>query len=703
MTATPPDPQQTPPADSRPASASSPPVKQTGSLVAPEMLVPRLGDVLVEKGLLTAEQLQRALHEQAAAARRPDPPLLGEVLVEHGMIDRRTLDRAVTEQIINLQTALREGSNLLERRVEERSQDLQRRYLQIQTAAEVAQAAITATSLDQLLKTTVNAIVERFGYYHASIFLLDETNKEAVLREASGSIGKELVQRTYRLEVGSNSIIGWVTQHNQPRVVTDVSNDPFYLHNELLPQTRSEACLPLAAGSQMLGALDVQSMQAEAFPPEDLTILQILANQIAAGLQNLRLLDVTRSGLAQLNNLYQSSRQIAQAQTPEEILRLTAMALGQSPFISALLIAGRNGLRVAAVSDPQVKHGTQPLLNRLLPLFPAELESAFPANQAYVQVNQGQSSELPAELVDLMRKMGCVELAFLPVWRSQRIAAIAVLASRDAGRVTVSALQPYAYLAEFVSAALEKTSALSSTQEQLKRLEILSKVSQTIASETDLSRLYALIHQQIAQVMGDNTFYIALYEASNDTISFPYLFEDGQITYLAPIPVGEGLTSVVIRTSKPLMLVQDTARQAEALGARRVGKVAKSWLGVPLQIGEEVIGVMTVQNADQENAFDQEDLQLLSTLGSQVAVAIRNAALIETSRRRAERERLLFEVSDKIRASVDMQTILATTAIELGRALGARRTNVRIETPQFEFNHLELSAPGEPETPEADA
>lgn len=177
----------------------------------------------------------------------------------------------------------------LERRVEQRTR-------QVRTAAEVARAATSIPNLQELLRRAVELICERFGYYHAAIFLLDESGKIAILREATGEAGAALVARGHHLPVGSPSIIGWVTANGQPRVAYDVSHDPSHLRSELLPGTRSEAAVPLQVGGRILGALDVQSLEPNAFGPEDLYILQMLADQLSAAIQNARLAE--RSALA---------------------------------------------------------------------------------------------------------------------------------------------------------------------------------------------------------------------------------------------------------------------------------------------------------------------------------------------------------------------------------------------------------------------
>jgi len=94
-----------------------------------------------------------------------------------------------------------------------------------------------------------------------------------------------------------------------------------------------------------------------------------------------------------------------------------------------------------------------------------------------------------------------------------------------------------------------------------------------------------------------------------------------------------------------------------------------------------VIGVIIVQDIHQEHRFDQEDERLLSTLATQVAVVVRNASLLEKSSRQARQERLINEINAKIRQSVDIQSILNTTATELGQALGASRLHIQVGAP----------------------
>ena len=128
-------------------------------------------------------------------------------------------------------------------------------------------------------------------------------------------------------------------------------------------------------------------------------------------------------------------------------------------------------------------------------------------------------------------------------------------------------------------------------------------------------------------------------------IEFPYAYENQQLLELDPLPVGNGLTSYVIQSRTPLLINKDAAQKAAELGARIIGEPAKSWLGVPLIVGGQLIGALILQDQDQEERFSQDDLNLLMTLAPQIATTIRNTQLLDEMQvalAAYEQERLLL-------------------------------------------------------------
>jgi GAF domain-containing protein/HAMP domain-containing protein len=199
---------------------------------------------------------------------------------------------------------LRESYETLEKQVEERTRGLQRRRVQIEVAAQIARDIAAMRDLENLLYRSVNLIRDRFDFYHAGIFLIDQRQEYAVLRAATGEAGREMLARGHKLKIGQTGLVGHVAQNGESRVASDVELDEVYFKNPLLRETQSEAALPLKAAGQVIGVLDVQSQEPAAFDEESITTLQIMADQMAIAIQNARLLQESQENLKELETTY---------------------------------------------------------------------------------------------------------------------------------------------------------------------------------------------------------------------------------------------------------------------------------------------------------------------------------------------------------------------------------------------------------------
>jgi anti-anti-sigma regulatory factor/putative methionine-R-sulfoxide reductase with GAF domain len=165
---------------------------------------------------------------------------------------------------------------------------LESRALQLQTAAEVAQAASSILDLPVLLQRVVDLVVERFGLYYAGLMLVDADGRFATLRAGTGEAGRQMVAQGLRLEAGSHSMVGWCLTNKQPRIAADVTADPSYLKVPLLPETRSEMVVPLLIGDRVIGVLDIQSRRIGAFAEDEVLVFQTMADQLAVAIENAR-------------------------------------------------------------------------------------------------------------------------------------------------------------------------------------------------------------------------------------------------------------------------------------------------------------------------------------------------------------------------------------------------------------------------------
>lgn len=245
--------------------------------------------ILAAQGLSTPISRLTAVAEKAAT---------GDLAVQ---ADVTTQDEiGVLAQTFNGMTSqLRQTLNELEQRVEERTNLLQ-------VSREVGQAASASLNSEQLIHTVVNLITDRFGYYYAAIFLVEAHGEWAELIDATGEAGRTLLARHHQLEVGGNSMVGTAISSKIARIALDVGEEPIRFNNPLLPDTRSEIALPLIAGDQVIGALDVQSTKESAFSEQDIETFQSMANQVAIAIQNARLYQQAQQQLDVISRLNQT-------------------------------------------------------------------------------------------------------------------------------------------------------------------------------------------------------------------------------------------------------------------------------------------------------------------------------------------------------------------------------------------------------------
>jgi GAF domain-containing protein/HAMP domain-containing protein len=548
------------------------------------------------------------------------------------------------------------------------------RTKQVRAASEVAQLAISAPTTRDLIRRMVSLIIERFGYYDVSVFMIDESGVFAVLTESGQSASALKRGSAYKLAVGANSSVGWVTGHNQARVISDTLEDPLHLVAGLLPEAHSEAVIPISVGDYVLGALEVQSSEPNAFGPEDVSVLQTLTNQIAISIQNIRLLETTQISLAETSLLYQASQQISHADNQEQIYDIVVKTLAKTSFISGIFSLEADGLGVISLYNPNEQ--SEAVHAERLPVNPQQIRVLLPLDRSSYLVDLQSSDSFPGELQDIFKKSHCEALAVLPLKINGRLEAILVIGSPERGKLTPISVQPYANLAELISTSLEKVYAQQSMQQRLNELQILNSVSETISTQTGLYPICQEIHNALQKALGIVDFQLAIFDTQNNSIQIPYQVENNQLVSVDPFPFADDLTSMVIRSRQPLLLNHLTDEKLRDLGASIAGKPIKSWLGAPLMVGGEVFGAISVKDLENQERFTEVDVRLLVTLAGQVVGSIRNALMLDQARQFAEREKFLHEVTSRIRNSASIQSILETTATELGRALGARRASI---------------------------
>lgn len=198
---------------------------------------------------------------------------------------------------------LYEGS---EEMVRQRTAELHRYALQLETSVAIAQRVASILDLDALLTEVANVIAAQYGYYYVGVFLLNEQGKYVNVHANAGRYVGTMPRLTIR--VGQEGLVGWVAKHRQPALVADTHTDKRFMFWEATPDTRSELAMPLLVGERLLGVLDMQEDKLDGFSPDDIPAFQLLADQIAIAIQNASLYQGEQSQRLLAEKLHQVGR-----------------------------------------------------------------------------------------------------------------------------------------------------------------------------------------------------------------------------------------------------------------------------------------------------------------------------------------------------------------------------------------------------------
>ncbi|TLM98086.1 GAF domain-containing protein, partial [bacterium] len=283
-------------------------------------------------------------------------------------------------------------------------------------------------------------------------------------------------------------------------------------------------------------------------------------------------------------------------------------------------------LKVLSFTDPKTSTIDNTLKGISLPL---QRGGSRLSENAIVILDNLQASGDFENLTAFLARRGCRSAALIPIQENGRPSKLIALGTRENTPLTSTRMQPYASLAEVSSTALDRFTVLKTLQDRLIELQVLEYVGQAVTAETDPQMLFKTMHDVIADQLGaDLSFAIALYDSSTNMIDLPYMVDSGKQITVESFPLGEGMTSEVINKQKPLMINKNLEESAKVLGAKLIGQLPKSWLGIPLVIAGNSIGAIIIQDMETEDRFGQDDLNLLNTIAPQISTSIRNSQLL---------------------------------------------------------------------------
>lgn len=236
---------------------------------------------------------------------------------------------------------LRDSIDSLEQRVAERTQALE-------ISSEVSRQLSTILDRQELVKTVVEQVQQAFDYYHAHIYLFDETGENLVLVGGTGEAGQKMLANKHQIPAGKG-LVGRAGQTANAILVADVSQEAGWLANPLLPDTKAEMAVPILSGQEVLGVLDVQHNIVGGLDQTDADLLRSIANQVAVALRNARSYEEAQRQAARETLVNDINQKILSTTTMKEALQVAVRELGRA--------SGSSGTRVQLKSGGQAQNG----------------------------------------------------------------------------------------------------------------------------------------------------------------------------------------------------------------------------------------------------------------------------------------------------------------------------------------------------------
>jgi GAF domain-containing protein/CheY-like chemotaxis protein len=437
-------------------------------------------------------------------------------------------------------------------------------------------------------------------------------------------------------------------------------------------QSLSVVMVPIIGSDRVLGQIDVENYDREnAYSESDIRLLQTVAASLGVALENARLFDET-----------------------QRLLKETDQRAAELAIINSVQAALADELNIQGIYDTvgdkirEIFHNTDlgiriydPKTN--MESFPYTYENGQriffePDSLKGISAHIIKSHETLVINENLLQAVEKYDSYVIPGTQAEKSAIWVPLVVGDQARGVISLAnmeREHAFsdsdvrllqtVANSMSVALENARLFNETQRLLKETEqraaelaTVNTLSQALASATQLDALITLTGDQMRQTFAADIVYVALLDQQTNLITFPYAFGE----QMSSLKLGEGLTSKILQTGQPLLINKDMSAARAALGVRLTGQEALSYLGVPIFAGGQTIGVISVQSTREEGRFDEDDLRLLTTLASNVGVAIEKARLLEETQRRAREAAAIAEVGREISSTLDLPTVLQRIA-----------------------------------------
>jgi GAF domain-containing protein/CheY-like chemotaxis protein len=451
-------------------------------------------------------------------------------------------------------------------------------------------------------------------------------------------------------------------------------------------QSESWLGVPILAGDRVIGIIALESPKANLYTESDERLLSTLASSTGVALENARLFAETKRLLSETD------------ERAAELTLVNEIGSGLAKQLEFQAIIDLVGARLQEILKADDLYIALVDPSRARIRFPYLVQGGERRPATELELGEGLTSRVLESKRPLRFGSLDEQMPFSPAFSPEvdiheSWLGVPIIAGGEAiGVVNVSSHEPYAYTAaderlvatigSSMGVALENARLFDETKQRNAELAVVNDIGAALAKQLDFQGIVELVGDRVSQILNSPEVSIAIHEPDIDMIAFPYAMEHGVRLPQTALPLGEGLTSRVIRAQSPLRI--GSAEEMDAQGVVWVGERSESYLGVPIPAGDRILGVVSVASSDP-NAFSEADERLLSTLASSMGVALENARLFDETKRllaetdeRAAELALINSVQVGLSSNLNMQSMYELVGDKIREIFDAQAVDIAV-------------------------
>jgi GAF domain-containing protein len=520
----------------------------------------------------------------------------------------------------------------------------ERRIRDLAALNEVSLLINSELYLPELFRRITLSATRALDCQHVSVFLMDESGD--LLLEATSAKG---IARS-RFAPGEG-LAGWVAQNGQSALVPDAVNDPRFvpgLSSDIAE--RSMLLVPITTvGEEIVGVISADKDGLAGFDEHDQSLLGTLASQAAVAVRNARLFERETSRSTVLQRLHQIGEQLLSAELSARGLRKVLRQIARS----ARSVLGADLVEVYQYIQAEDRYILPPILEgeRQHPTVVKEkifeddiavkvVEGGEPLYRPDAQGDRLLSGPFTVERPERPEKRfvvreGVLSSAAVPLKAAGETMGVMFINYRTWQDFTPDQRAIIELFANQAALAIYNARVYRQLTRRVQGLAALNEIGQTLTTGIRLKQdeIMELIYEQAKKLTGTQDMYIALYDEETGLICFGLATEHGERVHYEPREADmqkRGKTEEVIFTRRPILhrtLAESEAWYGQPGHQEFIGRVSSSWLGVPMVAGDKVLGMIAMYDWEREYAYDEQDLQVVSSMASQTAIALDNAML----------------------------------------------------------------------------